>query len=274
MYKSFLVLILLTFLFSCQSQTEPDNEASLGKISMQMDISQAPIPFVSIEGMLTRPNYETIYFDFSIPGPIATAVVEGLAQGTWHLQVDALNGQGNTLYSGATDVNITAGQVTPVHLQLNPATGSLEITVSWNTVQPEVIYSNTFESPADTAEWMGWLELSNDTPHNGGLVSVRVSGGCMHPHVYLMFEGIDQPGSVYLKAQAKNLANGGTINLQHWGDSGNDVFIHVKDSSWQEYTSEQTLQVMPNDTLMLSMSAGGIVYSAMLVDNLQIIWKP
>jgi hypothetical protein len=47
------------------------------------------------------------------------------------LKVDAYNNSDIIIYTGSTDVYVVSGTVTPVYLQLNPATGSISITVSW-----------------------------------------------------------------------------------------------------------------------------------------------
>lgn len=271
MYKSILILSSILIIFSCQSQLDPNDESATGNLSMQMDMAQAPSEVLSIEGQLSREDFETVYFEFEINGQTATAAVEDLAQDSWHLLVNALDNNDSILYTGESDVDIKAGQVTPVSLQLNPATGTLKITVTWNTQNPDIFYYNSFESAADTAGWQGYYELWNDTPANGGLVSMYVTGGCIWPHAYYMFEPLDRSGTLTLKCQAKVLANGGSINLGKWGNHGEEIYIEVQDSTWQEYTSEKTLQVSAGDTLMLSVNSGGIVYGAMLVDNLKII---
>ncbi len=129
----FIFIIFLVFVFSCEKQSTDlgTNLKPIGKMALQIDMTQAPAEVVKIIGILSRDGYEDIIFHFDIEGESATALVEDLAQGVWKLRVDAYNNTDIIIYTGSTDVYIASGVVTPVHLQLNPATGSIFITVDW-----------------------------------------------------------------------------------------------------------------------------------------------
>lgn len=129
----FIFIIFLVFVFSCEKQSTDlgTNLNPIGKMALQIDMTQAPAEIVKIIGTLSRNGYEDIIFHFDIEDDSATALVEDLAQGTWKLRVDAYNNTDVIIYTGSTEVNVISGTTTPVHLQLNPASGSIYITVDW-----------------------------------------------------------------------------------------------------------------------------------------------
>jgi hypothetical protein len=129
----YLTIIIFLLIFSCEKQPTDfsTNPEPIGKMSLQIDMTQAPAEVVKIAGTLSRDGYEDIIFQFDIEGESATALVEDLASGTWELKVDAYNNSDEIIYTGSTEVNVISGTTTPVHLQLNPATGSIYITVDW-----------------------------------------------------------------------------------------------------------------------------------------------
>lgn len=132
---SFALSILLVFIFSCEKQpTNLDtNPQPIGKMALQIDMTNAPAEVAKIVGTLSRSGYENRIFQFDIDGESATALVENLAQGTWKLKVDAYNDSDIIIYTGTTEVYVVSGTTTPVYLKLNPANGSIYIIVDWST---------------------------------------------------------------------------------------------------------------------------------------------
>jgi len=138
-----------------------------------------------------------------------------------------------------------------------------------------VLYSNSFETAADTAGWWGWgtYNFRSDVPPKGGNQSLFVSGGCLFPHAIVT---LNPPGEskLILKSWGKNLGNGGAVELQV-GKAGTypaeTIHIIVRDSAWTNYQSADTLYCPADSVLTLSFFSGGIVASAMLVDLMQII---
>ena len=128
-----ITLLVLVFILSCKEQpTDLDTDPEpIGKMALQIDMTNAPAEVVKIVGTLSRNGYEDRNFQFDIEGETATALVENLAPGVWNLKVDAYNDSDIIIYTGSTNVYVVSGSVTPVHLQLNPATGSIYITVDW-----------------------------------------------------------------------------------------------------------------------------------------------
>ncbi|MFB0517123.1 MAG: hypothetical protein ACETWG_11055 [Candidatus Neomarinimicrobiota bacterium] len=149
-------------------------------------------------------------------------------------------------------------------------------------VEPEqdeddvVIYFNSFESPADTAGWWGYgdVEFRTDTPPQGGNQSLFVSGTCIVPHFRLDLLPADEERYLKLRCWGKNLAFGGGVSLSWFNEEGERlsyIDIYISDSVWTAYETEDTLLCPANETPTLNLNAGGIVYSAMLVDLVEVI---
>jgi len=144
MKKYIFLLALSALLFvQCQQTTTPvapEQEITLGTMSMNLDMSNAPADVVFMQGILSNSNGDTIRFDFIIEENSARATVEDLQAGLWTLTVNAFNNQEIIIYTGNTDVYVQPGVVTPVYLHLNPTTGSLEIVVTWgDTPSPPML---------------------------------------------------------------------------------------------------------------------------------------
>lgn len=135
----------------------------------------------------------------------------------------------------------------------------------------DALYLNSFETNADTTGWNGFgtLRLFKEAPQVGGKQSVFISGGCTVPHAILELPEIDYNMRVELKLWGKNLGTGGGIALKNV-DTGEHISVRVSDSTWTQYRSSQQLIIKKGNHLQLSMSSGGFIPSAMLVDLVEI----
>jgi len=112
-----------------QAPVEPQEKPSSVKMSLSM--VGAPEEIVRITGSLTKQGYDTLSTDFVIEGDSATAEFQSVPVGRWHLTVQAFDSTNIVRYFGETDVEVLPGVVTPVTLVLNPADGSVLVTVTW-----------------------------------------------------------------------------------------------------------------------------------------------
>ncbi len=135
----------------------------------------------------------------------------------------------------------------------------------------EVVYSNSFESPQDTVGWQGIMDFRNDAPVNGGNRSLFVSDGCIIPHAWVDAVTIAEDGLYSLRCWGKNLMLGGTVYLQVGSRGLDRSYIQIRDTSWTYYVSPDTLLCIEGDTIELAMYSGGLISSAMLVDNIEIV---
>jgi hypothetical protein len=154
---------------------------------------------------------------------------------------------------------------------------SIQQPIIINQSPGERIYSNSFETPTDTVGWNGWMEFRNDVPRFGGKQSAYVSGGCIYPHVYINLPAVKYDCSLIFRCWGKNLEIGGGVELEAVPEVSipenpkRYIFITISDKFWKSYQSDSILFCPANSKLVLSMSAGGIVPSAMLVDLIEII---
>lgn len=132
-------------------------------------------------------------------------------------------------------------------------------------------FFTSFESPADTAGWnrIGMQNIEEDAPKVGGSYSVQISGGCVIPHAWYSFAPLIEDASFLLKCWGKNMSNGGSVSLQAENQSGY-IYIPVSETEWTEYVSEDTLHCTAGCILRLELNSGGIMASAMRVDQIEI----
>ncbi|KAA3617502.1 MAG: leucine-rich repeat domain-containing protein [Calditrichaeota bacterium] len=134
--KKLYIILAIIFLFhlSCENQSvTPSHDTNLneGTMEISLDMSNAPPEVFALTGILSNSNGVEISFDFELSGNSATALVENIPVGDWVLQVNAIDAENTIIYSGSTEVKVSAGVVTTISLHLNPTTGSLQIIVTW-----------------------------------------------------------------------------------------------------------------------------------------------
>jgi hypothetical protein len=135
-----------------------------------------------------------------------------------------------------------------------------------------VVYSNSFESLQDTVGWRGSMQFRNDAAPDCGNQSLFISGGCVWPHAWIELGPYDNNGYYIIRCWGKDLQIGGSISIEVDGDFPRDqIGIAVNDKEWTHYESDRTLYCPAGRRIVLSMGAGGIVPSAMLVDKLEIV---
>ena len=65
------------------------------------------------------------------------------------------------------------------------------------------------------------------------------------------------------------MSNGGSLNLRTEDYSGH-IHISVSEPDWTAYMSEDTLHCAAGSILVLELNSGGIISSAMRVDQIEI----
>ncbi|MGQ9643981.1 MAG: hypothetical protein ACUVT3_09000, partial [Ignavibacterium sp.] len=138
----FLVIIFLFLLsvlaFSCSVQSNLIGNNDSGKILLEIDRTNAPNGVTLIIATLSREGYSNITSTLNLMSDsTADLQMDNIPAGIWHLQVDAMNDSMIVLYTRETDVNILAGFVKNITLNLQPTgqgTGSIYIYVSWGGV--------------------------------------------------------------------------------------------------------------------------------------------
>ncbi len=139
---------------------------------------------------------------------------------------------------------------------------------------PQIIYSNSFETTQDTVglQRYGSIQFSNDVPLDGGTQSLYVSGGCIWPHAMIELGPFNGNGLYKIRCWGKDLQIGGGVSLNVEGNRTlGGINIGVNNKNWTYYESAETLFCPAGKKLELSMGAGGIAQSAMLIDNIEVI---
>ena len=137
----------------------------------------------------------------------------------------------------------------------------------------EIVYSNGFETGADTAEWIGYgsMQLSNDVPPGGGNRSLFVSGGCTVPHAAFRIGEVSQDSRFILRFWGKRLFGSGGVGLGFSQSPTSGIGVNVVDSTWTHYESQDVFYCPADSTLWLNVNAGGFVPGAILVDDIQVV---
>jgi predicted GH43/DUF377 family glycosyl hydrolase len=103
-----------------------------------IDKENAPSDVIEVIAVLSREGVDTLTGSLNLlSGSSAEILFESIPAGTWHLKVDAVDSLDVVLYTGATEVLITAGFTTQVSLVLEPTgagTGNVYIFVTWGTI--------------------------------------------------------------------------------------------------------------------------------------------
>lgn len=138
MGKLLAVVISLAFIASCQSHITSPNKVSIqaaGKLSLKINMENAPTDVTQLSGILYRADQDTVFFDFIMHKDSAIALVENVIHGNWYLKVDALNELGVIIFTGSNLLTVFPDQVTIANLHLMPTTGSINIVVTWDNNQ-------------------------------------------------------------------------------------------------------------------------------------------
>jgi len=113
------------------SGSEDNNETA--DLELSISLAKAPVEIISMSGSLAKSGEDTIKFDFIVQGDKAYCKIKDIKPGEWELTVNAYNANYELSYTGSTKVKIKPGEETTVYLQLDPATGSLNVIVTWGT---------------------------------------------------------------------------------------------------------------------------------------------
>ena len=247
------ILVVLIAMFACE-QTEQDKNKQLdpGTLMLQMELQYIPEEVHSMSGSLSREGFETIEFNLDISNNAAYAMLHGIVEGVWVLKVNAYNEAGEVVYTGSTEVEVIAGQITPVHLDLLN-TGSLEISVTWGAGEP-VKGDDRFEdndqmseaTPIREGEYYqnlyieegddDWFSISLSAPHIGVVINYRDHHGDIRMELY--------NASGELLASSKHLhdysiidyANGhGTLYVRVFTASGQSRSYMIWWQDWYDF---------------------------------------
>lgn len=197
-----LLALILTALYSCeQDNRDQVPEEETGILTIKMATKDIPPEVAQVKGELSRPDEESIFFDFEIDNTNALARVEGIPVGNWAVRVDAYSSEGEVIYSGSASVEIAVGKTTTVHLTLT-ATGSLEIVVVWGGDAQLVAHYPFYGNGHD----------HSGKGHHGEVLGASLTCDRFgHPDRAYYFDGIDD-----VIALDPFIYNGNVISIAAW----------------------------------------------------------
>ena len=144
-----------------------------------------------------------------------------------------------------------------------------------NSTSPDsfTIYYNSFEKSSDLMGWNGIEEsdLVDDAAPNGGQKSAFISGGCNMPTAFRTFSPIGVDQSVRIQCYGKNLGFGGSVVIGIGENYSYDLGLSVKDTTWTFYEFDNSIFWPANSSLTICLNSGGILATAMLIDELKIV---
>jgi len=135
---AFFAIILLSIYFGCSTNlVSPSlsNTSQSGKVALKISSDSIPSNVIMVSAILSRSGEDTLTSSVNpLSGSSAEINFTNVPVGTWHLKVNADNNTGIILYTGETDLQINADEITNVQLTLMPTgngTGSIYIHVNW-----------------------------------------------------------------------------------------------------------------------------------------------
>ncbi len=227
------------FILSCQKKDSPvetNFQKDFGQLELKLDMTNAPANVVALKGYLES-TQDTIYFDFEIIDNYAIAKVEDIPVGYWRLTVDAYNSEGVIIYSGSTLVYVIGGETTPVYLELNPATGSLRIIVTWGGKRPDIIAYFPFDG-----NFVDQSIFHNDAKQYGDVEFAEGKFGQA-----ANFDGIDD----FLEIKHMDIYNLDEKTIAFWFYKNNDS---IRITPGEPADIEEMVMKGPNTSLALDFS--------------------
>ncbi len=131
-----LAIGLILFLTGCTktSIVEPPAKQTSQPGSVTLAIGKAPADIFQIIAHLTRDGYtpQQLVLTLADSGQSASGTFSNIAIGTWHLKINAYGADTTVvLYTGEIDIQVLPGQTSTANLTLVPATGNIQIQVTW-----------------------------------------------------------------------------------------------------------------------------------------------
>ena len=248
----------------------------------------APAEIASVVGILSRAGYDTLKCNFLIGADSAAGGFSDVATGRWHLRVVAYDALKTVKYSGETDVDVYGGVTTSVNLVLNPASGSIAISVTWGSsgksnraLEFDGIsgYVDVVDSPSltnfdSTMTIEAWVK-PGDTRYYNYLVckgfsdleySMELIDSQLHPAFHLEELKLDATGAseYWGRLLLRNSLAVGTwthLAITYQAGKGLDIYINGK------------LGLHSNSTGRISHVAGNLHMGVLLNDIYQLFFK-
>lgn len=164
-WGTFLFALLISILFiSCNSSTtDPENTIhSTGYVGLKFDTTTSPEDIISVRATLSRTGYQAVVGNMNLKSTsTAELLFKDLPIGTWHLVVEAYDGNNILQYKGETDVIVIANATVTASIVLSrvaQSVGNVLITVSWDNYNYTTTWTDYSYNPILTG-------LDNGSPY-------------------------------------------------------------------------------------------------------------
>jgi hypothetical protein len=261
-------LILIFTLTSCNNENLVGigSAQSTSNIKIGFSMKNASASISRIEGVLSRQGYDTLFTNFMILNDSASGNFENVPSGIWHLTVNAYDESNTLKYAGSADVEVFPGETTPVSLTLNPASGSINISVTWGNSGGNLIYNPSFEingmpslagwiindtmwtriieeAPAGEGAWSLWLAPAFGL-HQGGTARTYVTGQSGEGVYTFSFYEKNTQGFAWGGATFSQVRNSTVIFSTN---------ITADTLQWAVFSKTFKLNLMPSDTININL---------------------
>ncbi len=270
--------IILTVIFaSCGKNnvvsTSPQQSAS--QVSIGLSMKKAPAGIFRIEGILSREGFDTLHADFVIFSDSATCKFNNISAGVWRLQVNAYDSTNAIQYTGSTNINVVAGAVTPVRLTLNPAAGSIIISVTWGSLNENLISNPSFEFN-NVPSLSGWNVSDTILVHTAHYAAPGEGNWCLAlspsfgpaagGNAEYSITGQSGYTNFEFSFYERNLASfsWGYVSVTQKSD-GHIVFhtsVNADSVQWTKFQKVFILYMKPTDTLTITLGTNSILVKA------------
>lgn len=137
-----------------------------------------------------------------------------------------------------------------------------------------VLYSSSFESPADTLGWTGYgfRWLAGDAPGGGGSQAFGISGTCIWPHARYTLEPLGTGSHCTVRCWGRVVEGPGLVQLTVAGSYESVVTLVIEEQVWTPYSSSATIWCPAGESLEIDVSSGGFHGpGGVLVDQLEVV---
>ena len=156
---SFMTILLAINLISCNSSNNPfvTREEDKSRLKIEFATENKPEAVVKMTATLSRDGFDSIEKNFSINEETTSVLFENVIVGAWLLTINAYDNNNILLFKGEKQVDIIAGQLTVVDIDLEPVPqqGGLLVNIKFK-IDTSLKYTYDFNS-GDLSEWDGTI---------------------------------------------------------------------------------------------------------------------
>lgn len=137
MKNCLLIILVLTLTFCKDNIIEVEKEKQ-GSVKIALNKTNIPDNVITVKATVSRSGFDEIIKELNLLSETSAEIqIKELETGTWHLKIEALDINNNSLYTGESDIDVKPGEIAAVSITLTPSfedKGGIYIYVSWDTL--------------------------------------------------------------------------------------------------------------------------------------------